>query len=92
MISTPGAYEIPPRPAMRVTASATPAAVALLTALLGLEARLDACMVKDDGTSVWHLRGGLTVTLAFGEDGDMERAHWHLDREPPAPKDNPVDA
>lgn len=63
-----------------ITASANARAILTITGILGLrpdEPGQRARELRDDGSCIWRLRGGITITVDFHDDG----AHWHLDRD-----------
>lgn len=62
----------------KITCTASPRAVVILTGLLGLRKSTPgepACSIEEGGNAIWRLRHGVVVTLQLGEDG---AAHWHL--------------
>lgn len=65
---------------MTPTATASPAAVARITGLLRLRPHRvgehDSCELREDGSAIWRLEGGITVEMRMDEAGDP---HWHLD-------------
>lgn len=66
-------------PVKKITATATPAPLVMLTGILGL--RRDhphPCQLLDNGTAVWHLNYGIVVTCHHEGAG---HARWHIDTE-----------